>query len=1000
MAEAVVGVLTDKLVSVLEEEVRLLKDVEKKVREMASELKSVLSVLKDADKKAETEGDAIKDGVKSWVQELREVAFEIEDGLTEYTHHMTQQQHSDHQGCCVKCLLQSSCFSPCSSSSLNDRRAWARKIQKMNTRLYRILKQGERYKYIKSIQQESTDAQNVFISYDPRGASRYLHEDDLVGVESAKQKLVDDLLDMSSERIIIPVVGMGGLGKTTLAQQVYKHMQGSFQCHAWVQVPQQYNKAEILRTLITEFYESTKESVPGEIDTMEEGKLTSKLREYLQGKKYLVIFDDVWKEDFWGDIDHVLVSDKVGGRIMITTRKMQVAKFCEKFSYVHIHEMERLPVDKAWELFRKRTFGSEGCCPKELGTISGEIVERCEGLPLAIVVIAGLLSTKKTIKEWQRFYASLSSELENNFQLSPITKILSLSYNDLPYYLKSCLLYFGMFPRRHSIRHGRLIRQWIAEGFVKVVRDKTPEEVAQEYMNELMDRSLVQALDLDVNGKTKKCRVHDLLHEIILKKTGEISFCSVSSRITESKFKGIIRRLSIMNNISSDDLRCNNFHHAHSAFVFCEDETLNSIVPVFATNFKFLKVLDFEDAPHIDHLPKDIGNLFDLRYLSVRGSKVSTLPRSIEKLEKLETLDLKWSLIREIPTDMINKLGKLRHLFGCYRRAIAVFGYVGMKVVGGIGGLKALQKLYYIEADGKGVYGLFKELENLTRLRTLGIIKLRREDGTLLCGCVEKMSLLESLTVSSVSENEEIDLESMSSPPELLGRLTLRGRLRKLPEWFTQLQSLVKIKLSHSMLEDNLLEVLQKMQNLLYLDIRFDAYVGAKLHFKKGAFSKLKKLYLYHLNKLQSLTIEESALPMLEELYIGPCPQMKVVPSGLEYLKNLKILLFFRMPVKFMMFQDFGTLEKLPVLVVFNYINDNKQTELVTLQDFLLWRPEWLSQKLQKQKEGASSFASTIDEQEKEGASTSGTTTTTREFQDATERTITLATTTGQEDQD
>ncbi|GMN32160.1 hypothetical protein TIFTF001_050778 [Ficus carica] len=199
-----------------------------------------------------------------------------------------------------------------------------------------------------------------------------------------------------------------------------------------------------------------------------------------------------------------------------------------------------------------------------------------------------------------------------------------------------------MFPRGHSIRNGRLIRQWIAEGFVKAVEDKTLEDVAQEYMNELINRSLVEVSEFDVTGKARECRIHDLLHEIILKKTKEVCFCQVwSGSSTASKFRGTTRRLSIKINSPKDGMHGIKFPHAHSAIVFCEDETVNNIVPVFVRNFEFLKVLDFKDAPRLDHLPEEIGRLFDLRYLSVRGTKVKVLPTSISKLENLETLDLR-----------------------------------------------------------------------------------------------------------------------------------------------------------------------------------------------------------------------------------------------------------------------------------------------------------------------------------------------------------------------
>ncbi|GMN59087.1 hypothetical protein TIFTF001_028186, partial [Ficus carica] len=318
MAEAVVGVITDKLFALLTEEATLLKGVDEEVLEIARELRSILSVLKDADKRAETEEDNINDGVRSWVQELREAALQAEDVITDYRHHMAEQPCLGNQRSFVEYLRKIACLIPFYCSSLKRRHDLAWKIQNIKSRLFRINKRSKSYGFMNSIQQGSTSnaTQNVVTSYDPRGASRYLREDELVGIEAARDKLVGVLLDESSQRTVIPVVGMGGSGKTTRTHQVYDLVKGRFQCHAWVQLPRQCRREELLRILIRELFESTKVSVPSEIYAMDEEKLTDKLREYLKEKKYLVVFDDVWNEDFWGNIEHALSDDKVGGRIM------------------------------------------------------------------------------------------------------------------------------------------------------------------------------------------------------------------------------------------------------------------------------------------------------------------------------------------------------------------------------------------------------------------------------------------------------------------------------------------------------------------------------------------------------------------------------------------------------------------------------------------------------------------------------------------------------------
>ncbi|KAL7209238.1 hypothetical protein ACSBR1_030886 [Camellia fascicularis] len=213
--------------------------------------------------------------------------------------------------------------------------------------------------------------------------------------------------------------------------------------------------------------------------------LIAKARGYLYKKKYVIVFDDVWKIDFWGSIRHALPQNNKGSRVIITTRSEQVAAFCKESSVDHVHELQALSEEKARELFYMKAFQLDfgGHCPLELEEISHEIVRKCEGLPLAIVAIGGLLSTKnKVIFEWKKFYDSMGTELERNPKLTSIRKILFSSYNDLPWYLKSCFLYFGVIQEDYSIEGERLIRLWIAEGFVEEQKGKTLEEVAEEYL--------------------------------------------------------------------------------------------------------------------------------------------------------------------------------------------------------------------------------------------------------------------------------------------------------------------------------------------------------------------------------------------------------------------------------------------------------------------------------------------------------------------------------------
>ncbi|THG07179.1 hypothetical protein TEA_003701 [Camellia sinensis var. sinensis] len=656
-------------------------------------------------------------------------------------------------------------------TKLKPRHKIASQIQDIKTTIREIKEGVDRYGFSTSTSTEHSSTGTSSITKDnmwrdPRLASLFIGDDEVVGIESPKYELISRLVDQNqSQRAVISVVGMGGIGKTTLAKKVYDSQEvvAHFNCKAWITVSQSYKPEELLKKMIKQL--SGNNVLPDEgIES-----LINKLRGYLSEKRHAIVFDDV-------------------------------ATFCKETSVDHVHELEALSEEKAWELFCKKTFqlDFEGHCPPELEEVSHAIVRKCQGLPLAIVAIGGLLSTKnKGISEWQKFYGSMNSELERNPELKSISKILLFSYNDLPHHLKSCFLYFGIMPEDYSIKAGRLTRLWIAEGFVEEQNGKTLEEVAEAYLTELIHRRLVQVSETKFVGRVRECRVHDVVREIILSMSKEYSLCQILEE-ENSSFNGTTRRLSVhmrycnmdkvMESIGKSPIR--------SIFLFQEGELPKKpLLGTVAANFKLLKVLDLEDA-HLDQLHEEVGNLFLLRYLSIRSTRVEIIPKAI---------------------------------------------------------------------------------------------------------AIEKMKYLQRLNVMASSDNEILDLQyiSSSSPPRYLQRLELGGRLEKLPDWILKLQNLVTLRLVGSGLtKSDPLKALQVLPSLVRL-VLWDAYDEEQLYFEVGKFQKLKQLDLVGFKGLNSMIIEEGALPLLKDLRIEPSPQLKKVPSGIYHLRNLKALEFVGMPEEF-----------------------------------------------------------------------------------------------------
>ncbi|GAU29577.1 hypothetical protein TSUD_153270 [Trifolium subterraneum] len=592
-----------------------------------------------------------------------------------------------------------------------------------------------------------------------------------------------------------------------------------FGYRVWITVSQPYNIEELLRKLLKELCEQQKVNPPQNIQEMNKESLLKRVRYYLQKKRYVVVFDDVWEKSFWADIKFAMSDNQKGCRISITTRFKDVATSCRESSFVEIHELKGLDDEQSLKLFNKKAFYDlNGCCPENLVDISSKIVEKCDGLPLAIVVTGGLLSAKnRNAIEWDMFNENFKPKLKEH---SVINKILVPSYHDLSYNLKSCLLYFGIYPEDYEVYSKSLIRQWIAEGFVKEEEGLTLEEVAEGYLTELIHRSLVQVVSVGINGAIW-CRVHDLVHDMILKKFEDLNFCKNISEDGQSASDGIVRRLSITTN--SDNFMESIESSLVRTLLVPKPCTLHeSVVRQITTKCRLLKVFDGELAGGIN-VPEDLGSLNHLKYFSIEADKYGTaftaLPKSIGMLENLETFGVTQrnftdERVIDVPKE-ICKLRKLRHFLG--------------------------HKLNLVE--------LKDAIGGMTSLQTL-----------------PTMQQMENLSIES-SDEDIIDLD-LNLPK--LQYLLLEGQLEKLAEWIPNHQNLVQLELTSSKLTEDPMKLLKSMPNLLSIYLIYDAYVGALPSLEK-LFISLRQLErlptgIQHLKKLELLDFRFMSEEFMENI--------------------------------------------------------------------------------------------------------------------------------------
>ncbi|GMN63439.1 hypothetical protein TIFTF001_032519 [Ficus carica] len=381
---AILRPVIDKLGQLLFGEANLFKHVHIEVKSLTDELETIQCFLKEAGENAE-----MRDGVKTWVKQVREEAYRIEDVMDAYLLHVAQHHHQR------RGLIGFLHKIGHSIKAMRPRYDIASEIQNIKASLSEIKDRGERYGFNSLEQRSLGKATNVERKVDPRLGSHFIEESELVGIGSLQDELSRWLIQGTSWRSVITLVGTGGICKTTLARKLYDNevVRGNFNCGAWMNVSQSYNMEQLLSIMNKQIFPAN-ESTSEESSTTEE--LIRTLRKYLKTKRYVVIFDDVWQVEFWEFIKHVVPSNNQGSRVIVMTRSDAIAASCKETSCDLIHKLLPWSLENSLELFCKKAFQSEfdGRCPQELEELSFKIVEKCKGLPLVIAAVAGLLSTK------------------------------------------------------------------------------------------------------------------------------------------------------------------------------------------------------------------------------------------------------------------------------------------------------------------------------------------------------------------------------------------------------------------------------------------------------------------------------------------------------------------------------------------------------------------------------------------------------------------------------
>ncbi|CAL5087772.1 unnamed protein product [Urochloa decumbens] len=870
--------------------------------------------------------------IEMWTRQVRRLAYDMEDIVDQFMYVIGEYQLKESWACVRKVFKKHHC-----SFSLDEIAAKADIINKELVELSNRI--GRWTQLIPGVSYNLATNYDSELLYQP-GHDYSINDNELVGIDHNREILIESLHLQDASLRVIAIWGMGGLGKSTLVNNVYKNetIASNFSCQAWVSVSQSNKIIDICRSMLKEIYGNDNRTF--DAGSMNSAELRVELMKILDKKRYLIILDDVWTADTLIKIREVLVDNGLGSRVIITTRIEEVASVAEDGCKIKV---EPLNDHDAWLLFCMKAFPKtrNHICPTELHQCGKDIVEKCDGLPLAIVAIGSLLSLKtRNIKQWRLFYYQLISELHNNENLNRVEKILNLSYKYLPKYLKNCFLYCAMFPEDYLIHRKRLVRLWIAEGFIEQKGGCSLEDVAEVYLTELVQRSMLQVVARNSFDRIQCLCMHDLVRELAIFQSKKENFCTIyddTHGVVQLGFDP--RRMSVLqcnNNIQSsiDPSRLRTL----IAFETCK--TSCSWYSSIPSESKYLAVLDLSGLP-IEAIPNSVGLLFNLRLLCLNDTNVKELPKSITKLHNLQTLNLERTQSLKFPQGF-SKLKKLRHLLAwklldaTYR---SLNNWDSMEPFEGFWNLKELQSLNEIRATKVFV----AKLGNLSQLRALSITRVRSSHCLQLCNSLSKMHQLSRLHIRAINENELLFLENLTlqTPLEkldLVGCLS-EGTLES-PFFSAHGSQLLQMELAWCQFIGSPVAQLSKLSNLTELRLtRVDTCQQLDFHGK--LFQKLKKAVLWDLPQVNQICIHEGALVSLECLHIDSLKKLWDVPTGIEFLSSVKEAYFTRMNSEFVRNLQTGKLNHIPKVYWSTEGVSSVETEATNLTEPTSTNPQW-----------------------------------------------------------
>ncbi|GLT30503.1 hypothetical protein SLA2020_052990 [Shorea laevis] len=850
-ADAVVSAVLEKLTSIaldeIEKEVRRVINVRGEVNKLSSNFQAIKAVLEDAERQQLEKGKA---SVRDWLDKLKDVSYDIDNALDEWSTAILKSKLEPKPKVCSFVPSPSYCF-----NRWKLRLKIEHKIQALNKRLDVIANERDSYGFqVLSSEKPKRDETTSFVNVA-----------EVKGRVEDKERIVNMLLnegraeEIGSEIQMISIVGIGGIGKTTLAKLAFNNeeVKSHFELKLWVCVSDTFNEMRIAKDML--------KSVIGNADDIEKldnlQDVLQKLKTSIEGKKFLLVLDDVWTEEYgkWDQLKHVLLSNgSQGSKILVTTCNEMVARSmgCKLF------KVRQLSEEEGWSLFSQIAFfgrSNDDC--RSLEEIAREIAKKCKGLPLALKTLGGLMRWKKSIIEWKSVLESEVWEFEEAAE--GLFRPLLFSYFDLPPHLRQCFLYCGIFPKDYVIEKKMLIELWMAQGFLKGTQDV--EMVGENNFNDLSMRFLFQDFEMDENGGIIKCKMHDMVHDFVMFLTrgecltmGSSSSNQCSNGRTRHSFLMVqteeniaiqtctenLHTLLIESNgrnpISDiellklfDKLKCLKILKCSNSRIKKCPKQIGKLIhlrhldlsknkklkelPEAVCDLYNLLILDIGGCCRLERLPHRMGNLVNLLHLRNEGTALNFMPKGLEKLTSLKTLNV---FVVTHKGAALSDLGNLNHLCGTLSirglRSVRdeIVGDTNPIVWAGPSWIPPLANLKNIEIINCGVEHLppLGKLPSLESLRVRSMWKVKNV-GVEFLGIEMSLSTssssvvafpnLKTLKFDGVEEWEEWEEWDYGSRGEIMPRLsslTIQScpKLKKLPDYSLQNTTLQELKIYYS----------------------------------------------------------------------------------------------------------------------------------------------------------------------------------------------------------